>query len=125
MAVNFRLATTTLDEYGINYRRGSNAGLFIYIDLSPYLSPPSSKDEKGEFGLAHHLVRHGVFLHPGEEHSPSPGWFRLVFASHDKDTLGEGLRRSVILHCSSRFTITLFINICPSLTYAISQRSSA
>jgi 1-aminocyclopropane-1-carboxylate synthase len=84
-----------LTSAGIGYRKGTNAGMFVYIDLSPYLDPVSKDDPRGEFGLAQYLVDNGIFLHPGEEHSEVVGWFRLVFAALDRETLVEGLKRLV------------------------------
>lgn len=70
-----------------------NAGFFVYIDLSPYLPPGGAITPRNrEFALAQKLVDAGVFLHPGEEHSRSIGWFRLVF-SQEENTLKEGLNR--------------------------------
>jgi 1-aminocyclopropane-1-carboxylate synthase len=70
-----------------------NAGFFVYMDLSPYLPSKSSlTDQEREFSLAQKFYDAGIFLHPGEEHSKDPGWFRLVFTQED-DVLLEGLRR--------------------------------
>lgn len=77
---------------------GSNAGFFLYVDLSPWL-PAKTAEAHGnlerEFSLAQKLLDGGVGVHPGEEHGEEPGHFRLVFSSFDRDTLGEGLRRLV------------------------------
>ncbi|KAH6715657.1 pyridoxal phosphate-dependent transferase [Leptodontidium sp. MPI-SDFR-AT-0119] len=89
----YSITTRALEAAGIEYRKGTNAGLFVYIDLSPYLGPISEADPRGEFELAQCLVDHGVFLHPGEEHNEAPGWFRVSFASMDFESLEEGLRR--------------------------------
>ncbi|KAJ5532874.1 hypothetical protein N7494_009426 [Penicillium frequentans] len=92
LAAGYRLATSILEKEGIDYAKGGNAGFFVYIDLSPFLSNDGSPTQEQEYALAQKLVDAGVFLHPGEEHGKSPGWFRLVF-SHDEITLREGLRR--------------------------------
>ncbi|RDW94080.1 uncharacterized protein DSM5745_01402 [Aspergillus mulundensis] len=97
LAYSYRIATSILDKKGINYVKGGNAGFFLYIDLSPYLSltkDSSLQSREREFALAQKLLDNGLFLHPGEEHGKEPGWFRLVF-SHDEDTLREGLRRLI------------------------------
>lgn len=39
LAAAFRHATQGLRGIGVGYLRGSNAGLFLWIDLSPYLPP--------------------------------------------------------------------------------------
>ncbi|KAL5000447.1 pyridoxal phosphate-dependent transferase [Aspergillus recurvatus] len=95
LARSYQIATSILDQEAISYVKGGNAGFFLYIDLSPYL--PTDKDnslqpQEREFALAQRLLDNGLFLHPGEEHSKEPGWFRLVF-SHDEHVLREGLRR--------------------------------
>jgi 1-aminocyclopropane-1-carboxylate synthase len=78
----------------------SNAGFFIYMDLSPFLPSVSSistspeQQQQREFALAKQLLDEGVFLHPGEEHGKEPGWFRLVF-TQDQDVLLKGLLRRV------------------------------
>ena len=69
----------------------SNAGFFLYIDLSPWLSCSSSPND-AEFELADKLLKRGVGLHPGEEHYGKKGWFRLVFSA-DTKILEEGLKR--------------------------------
>ncbi|KAL4892653.1 aspartate aminotransferase [Aspergillus ambiguus] len=92
LAKTYRIITSKLDKEGIDYIRGGNAGFFVYVDLSPYLPAGSQTAQEKEFALAQSLLDAGVFLHPGEEHSKSPGWFRMVF-SQDQDVLEEGLRR--------------------------------
>ncbi|KAJ5168002.1 uncharacterized protein N7482_003596 [Penicillium canariense] len=92
LAAGYRLVTSKLDQEGITYIKGGNAGFFVYIDLSPFLPDDGVSVREREFALAQKLVDAGVFLHPGEEHSKDAGWFRLVF-SHDENTLEEGLRR--------------------------------
>lgn len=69
-----------------------NAGFFVYINLSPFLSNDGSPIKEQEYALAQTFVDAGVFLHPGEEHGKNPGWFRLVF-SQNESFLREGLRR--------------------------------
>ncbi|KKA23054.1 1-aminocyclopropane-1-carboxylate deaminase [Rasamsonia emersonii CBS 393.64] len=114
LAASYRLVTSILDREGIRYVKGGNAGFFIYIDLSPYLPSSYSEEEeplstttstssrqptdqqatKAEFALAQRLLDAGVFLHPGEEHGPKRGWFRLVF-SQEEDVLRKGLNRMI------------------------------
>ncbi|KAM0254606.1 hypothetical protein ACHAQJ_006642 [Trichoderma viride] len=97
----FRLVTTELSRIGVKYLPGSNAGFFLWIDLSPYLPPESSGLSKSEreFALAQKLLDGRVFLHPGEEHALEPGWFRLVY-TQDPLVVLEGIKRYVapILH---------------------------
>ncbi|RKF56150.1 1-aminocyclopropane-1-carboxylate synthase-like protein 1 [Erysiphe neolycopersici] len=91
-----KIATNALDTAGIPYYRGSNAGFFLYIDLSKYLKnwhTNGDSTENSEFALAQHIKDHGVFLHPREEHNEVPGWFRLVFTSIPHEDLKIGLNR--------------------------------
>ncbi|KAG2418071.1 hypothetical protein HFD88_001171 [Aspergillus terreus] len=94
LAKTYRIITSTLDKEGIKYARGGNAGFFIYVDLSPYLPEGTQTAQEKEFALAQRFLDAGVFLHPGEEHSKTPGWFRMVF-SQDEEVLEEGLRRII------------------------------
>lgn len=76
--------------------RDSNAGYFLWIDLSPYL-PPATKEDAGpmmqERVLAQRLLDAGIYLATGEKFaSEDAGWFRVVF-THEKAKLKEGLRR--------------------------------
>jgi 1-aminocyclopropane-1-carboxylate synthase len=77
----------------------SNAGFFIFLDLSPYLQNRSNSSEVSyadpEIELAQSLLDAGVGLHPREEHWESPGFFRLVF-THERSVLKEGLSRCVV-----------------------------
>lgn len=88
LAAAYKHATAGLRDIGVDYIRGGNAGFFVYIDLSPFL--PDHRVP--EFELADKLQKAGVFLHPCEEHSPKPGWFRLVF-TQDPRLVTEGIRR--------------------------------
>jgi 1-aminocyclopropane-1-carboxylate synthase len=65
--------------------------------LSRWLPDVGKHGREGEFQLAQHLVDHGVFLHPGEEHCKQPGWFRLVFSSMPEADLKKGIERSVLI----------------------------
>ncbi len=58
LAERFRVITKASGKAGINYRRDSNARLFPYIDISPYRSPSTPRDERGDFGLAQRLMNH-------------------------------------------------------------------
>ncbi|KAK1637897.1 1-aminocyclopropane-1-carboxylate synthase [Colletotrichum phormii] len=89
----YEFVTTRLREMGVGFVE-ANAGLFVYVDLSPWL-PPSEEyesDREREFALAERFVERGVFLHPGEEHCLAPGRFRLVY-TQEEDIVAEGLRR--------------------------------
>lgn len=94
LAKAYQHVTKGLREIGVNYLPGSNAGFFVWIDLSPHLPSNVKGGENAEFALAQKLKNNGVFLHPQEEHSVHPGHFRIVF-TQDPRTVTEGLRRSV------------------------------
>ncbi|KAF4454132.1 hypothetical protein F53441_3318 [Fusarium austroafricanum] len=87
-----RHITLELRDMGIKYLPGSNAGFFVWIDLSPYLPSELDGELNQEFALAKKFRARGVFLHPREEHSLEPGWFRLVY-TQDPRTVSEGLQR--------------------------------
>ena len=91
LAAAYKHVTSGLEEMGVQYLPGTNAGFFVWIDLSPFLD---QKERFPEFALAEKFKRANVFLHPQEEHSLRPGWFRLVY-TQDPRTVTEGLRRSV------------------------------
>ncbi|ETN36998.1 uncharacterized protein HMPREF1541_07986 [Cyphellophora europaea CBS 101466] len=89
------LAEGLLDEAGVGYYRGGNAGLFMWLDLSPCLR----LDEVGGDGwaaermLTKRLLEGGVVMSTGERYqSEEPGRYRMVF-SYDEATLQEGIRR--------------------------------
>ncbi|CAM1506360.1 Fc.00g060010.m01.CDS01 [Cosmosporella sp. VM-42] len=92
LAKAYRHITQGLKEIGVDYLSGSNAGFFIWVDLSPYLPEDLNGGVNVEFALAEKLREAGVFLHPGEEHSLKPGWFRMVY-TQDPRTVTEGLQR--------------------------------
>lgn len=93
LAEAYRHVAKGLRDMGVDYLPGSNAGFFIWVDLSPYLP---QDHHCPEFALAAKLKDAGVFLHPMEEHALHPGWFRLVY-SQDPRTVSEGLARYVCL----------------------------
>ncbi|KAM0218411.1 hypothetical protein ACHAQI_001603 [Fusarium lateritium] len=89
-----RHVTSQLKDMGIKYSPGSNAGFFVWVDLSPYLPSELDGESNQDFALAKKLHKEGVFLHPREEHSLEPGWFRVVY-TQDPRTVTEGLQRYV------------------------------
>lgn len=92
LAVAYRHATQGLRSAGIRYLPGSNAGFFVWIDLSPYLPVDLDGEPNCEFALARRLQDAGVFLHPREEHSLKPGWFRMVY-TQSPEVVTEGIKR--------------------------------
>ena len=96
IAEAYKFVTGRLRDMGVPYLRGGNAGFFVWIDLSAYLPPERDGllQQEREFALAQRFVDVGVFLHPGEEHSLVPGWFRMVYTM-ERSIVDEGLKRSV------------------------------
>ena len=88
------MARHLLDEAGIKYSLGANAGLFLWIDLRPYLKPVKDGDVwTGEDELTGRLIANKVYVTNGKELSASePGWYRLIF-SQEEETVREGVKR--------------------------------
>ncbi|MCJ1469670.1 hypothetical protein MMC07_008306 [Pseudocyphellaria aurata] len=95
---NYRFTTKMLDDAGIQYHHGGNAGYFLWIDLSPYLPLATAENAglmKQERVLAQRLMDAGIYLATGEKFaSEDAGWFRVIF-THEKAKLHEGLRRMI------------------------------
>ncbi|KDB25499.1 hypothetical protein H109_02671 [Trichophyton interdigitale MR816] len=92
----YRFVTGLLRQHGIPYLQGTNAGCFVWLDLSKYLPPstpsqPLTQKDK-EFALAEKFSEGGLFLHPSEENGMEPGWFRLVY-TNEEELIVEGIRR--------------------------------
>ena len=92
LATAYKHVTEGLREIGVKYLPGTNAGFFVWVDLSPYLPAETGDEDNVEFALAKKLKENGVFLHPQEEHALRPGWFRIVY-TQDPRTVTEGLKR--------------------------------
>ncbi|KAH8587663.1 putative aspartate aminotransferase [Bisporella sp. PMI_857] len=100
----YNYVVTFLDEHGIPFARGSNAGLFIWCDLlTPYLraqpnhSLDKSEPEKqtGYKKLIQKLAAHKLHLGNGEDFgSEQSGWFRITFSQH-REQIDEGLKRII------------------------------
>ncbi|KAF2159607.1 hypothetical protein M409DRAFT_37907 [Zasmidium cellare ATCC 36951] len=84
-----------LDENKIPYSRHGNAGLFIWLDLEPFL-PVSETDGDGWAAarlLNERLREEGVVMSTGEAYrAETPGRFRLVF-SMSEAVVREGVKR--------------------------------
>ncbi|KAH8171707.1 aminotransferase class I and II domain-containing protein [Sarocladium implicatum] len=92
LAAAYKHVTAGLRDMGVEYLPGTNAGFFVWINLSPYLPSDLGGEENPEFALAKKLVDAGVFLNPREEKSAQPGWFRLVY-TQEASTITEALKR--------------------------------
>lgn len=91
------LVRQILDDEGIQYRKGANAGFFIWIDLRPFLAvssnASSSERWKAEDELMERLMKNNVYITNGRDMSAEePGWFRVIY-SQDERVIREGLKR--------------------------------
>lgn len=85
--------TGRLSRMGVTYLSKVNAGLFVFVDLSPWLEEDVGQgNEAREQELAQRAMDRGVFLQPREEHALEAGWFRLVYTV-ERRVMDEGLRR--------------------------------
>lgn len=97
LAAGNKLTRKILDDEGVAYRKGANAGFFLWVDLRPYLSTSlnSSLKERwaAEDELLKQLIANKVYITNGKEMSAEePGWFRVIFAQNER-VVKEGLRR--------------------------------
>lgn len=92
LAERYMSCTNILKTHGISYHP-SNAGFFLWADLSPYLSSSDGTPLEQEQALNKRLFDGGLHLatseaFQGEDH----GWFRICF-SVDENLLELGLTR--------------------------------
>lgn len=94
LAHSNKLTRILMDQAGIKYSKGSNAGFFFWVDLSPWLKQEDGEDDwEREEKLAKRMLTNKVFLSSGKaQASESAGYFRLVF-SRDEVTMREGFSR--------------------------------
>ncbi|OCL13814.1 1-aminocyclopropane-1-carboxylate synthase 1 [Glonium stellatum] len=94
LAASSRLVRQLMDDAGIRYSHNSNAGFFLWVDLSPWLKEKDGEDGwKMEEVLTRKMLNNKVFiLNGGAQAAEEPGFFRLVF-SHDEKTLRKGFER--------------------------------
>lgn len=91
------LVRQILDDEGIQYRKGANAGFFIWVDFRPFLSVSSHASLrerwKAEDDLMERFIKHKVYVTNGRDMSAEePGWFRVIY-SQDERVIREGLKR--------------------------------
>ncbi|GAM33884.1 aminotransferase [Talaromyces pinophilus] len=93
-------AVQILDEAGIPYARGCNAGFFLWIDLSKCLNArivDTQEEWAAELDLSQQLQEIGVEMSSGYAyHNETAGWFRVIF-SVEREILEEGLSRQLAL----------------------------
>lgn len=91
LATNNKIVRKMLDDEGIEYYLGANAGFFLWIDLRKYL--PGGDAWAAENELTKRLFQNKVFLTDGQGLSAEEaGWYRLIF-SQDLKVVKEGIRR--------------------------------
>ena len=91
-----KMVRQILDDEGIKYYLGANAGFFIWVDLRPFLPPASEANDDPwakETALTKRLLENKVFITNGQDMSAEePGWYRLIFSQEER-VIKEGLRR--------------------------------
>lgn len=97
LAASNVLVRKILEEEGVEYRKGANAGFFVWIDLRPFLAvtEDANLDSRwaAELELMNRMIANSVFITSGESMSAEePGWFRVVF-SQDERVIREGMKR--------------------------------
>ncbi|KAF6138189.1 hypothetical protein GIB67_011029 [Kingdonia uniflora] len=80
-----------LKKAGIECLKG-NAGLFCWMNLSPFLENPTREGELSLWNSILHEVK--LNISPGSScHCLEPGWFRVCFANMSEKTLDVALKR--------------------------------
>lgn len=97
LAAGNKLVRKILEDEGVAYRKGANAGFFIWINLGPYLSASSNSSLESRWAaedeLLKQLIENKVYITNGKDMSAEePGWFRVIFAQ-DERVIKEGMRR--------------------------------
>ena len=91
-----KMVRQILDDEGIKYSLGANAGFFIWADFRPFLPPVSETNDDPwarETALTKRLLENKVFLTDGQTMSAEePGWYRVIFSQEER-VIKEGLRR--------------------------------
>lgn len=99
-----------LESHQIPYKKGGNAGFFVWVDLFDPIriqvnatlkkqveaGVSSEKAPRAlEADLQENLLKHRIFLALGADFGGDvPGWFRINFA-HEKEYLKLGLSRMI------------------------------
>ncbi|CAI9297488.1 unnamed protein product [Lactuca saligna] len=87
----YEMIINGLRKAGIECLEG-NAGLFCWMNLSPYLEDATIKSEIAIWKTIMHEVR--LNISPGSScHCSEPGWFRVCFANMSEETLDVALSR--------------------------------
>ncbi|KAH7054183.1 putative 1-aminocyclopropane-1-carboxylate synthase [Macrophomina phaseolina] len=110
LAENYIITARFLENHRIPYKKGANAGFFIWVELFDPIRrqvdatlkkqveagvPSEEASRTVEVQLQETLLRHRIFLAMGADFGGDvPGWFRIVFA-HEKKYLNLGLGRMI------------------------------
>lgn len=106
LAENYTLTIRFLERHQIPYKKGGNAGFFVWVDLFDPIRrqvdaalevgvPSESAARDLENKLQEVLLKHRIFLALGADFGGDvPGWYRIVFA-HEKEYLKLGLSRMI------------------------------
>ncbi|KAL2940241.1 1-aminocyclopropane-1-carboxylate synthase 7 [Bienertia sinuspersici] len=87
----YHLIINGLRKAGIECLKG-NAGLFCWMNLSPFLNTQTTESELALSTLIIHDVK--LNISPGSScHCSEPGWFRVCFANMSEHTLEIALKR--------------------------------
>lgn len=93
LSQNYGLVTEYLQQHGIPYYGGGNAGIFVWADLRKQSGNNGSNGKaNADTLLSAKLLSKKVYLAQGEAFGGEFGWFRIVF-SQPQAYLKEGLRR--------------------------------
>ncbi|KAJ8768550.1 hypothetical protein K2173_022657 [Erythroxylum novogranatense] len=92
LASRHKLLTEGLARLGISCLKGSNAGLFVWMNLRRLLKEQSFEGEMALWRVIINEVKLNVS--PGSSfHCSEPGWFRVCFANIDDETVEVALAR--------------------------------
>lgn len=94
---HYTICTRFLRKYSISYNP-TNAGFFIWMDLSKYLKEmPGHTELQKEKEMNRRLLDSGIHLATSEQfYGEDYGWFRITFAV-EKDILELGMKRFIII----------------------------
>ena len=95
LATRNKLTRQLLDDAGIKYSPGANAGFFLWVDLRAFLPDAAGfKDPwDREKALVKKMVDKKMYITEGQGLSaPEPGFFRIIF-SQDEAVIRTGMKR--------------------------------
>ncbi|KAK7076048.1 1-aminocyclopropane-1-carboxylate synthase, partial [Halocaridina rubra] len=79
---SYEKAQCLLEEAGIEVKE-ANSGLFLWINLQPFLNEITKEEE---LALFEDFFMQGLFVVPGSIlHCANPGWFRLIYSVYSQD----------------------------------------